>query len=307
MITSLVYTDDLGREYDLPHNNLKLCSFFKNKASSLDVSVVDSSFYPSNGNKISFFIENELVFTGKIFSHTKSYDIVTFTAFDNLFYFKSSDTIIFKSMTASQILNQICIKNNLSTTDIAYTSYVLPYHFYENMSYFEILDDVLSNTSLISGVDFQIFDKNGDISLKTCDFNTINFEITDDILIDIFKSTDISNLYNNVHVYQIKKNGYISNFYAKNSKSIEDIGVITKTLKVDRELTTAQCNLIAQNTLLQGDINLFSIEIEIIATNKICVGDVLLMNKIKYYVFSQILNISPEQDTYTLTLIHGGY
>ncbi|MFI3227910.1 MAG: hypothetical protein R3Y09_10975 [Clostridia bacterium] len=302
MITKITLTDSYGNIYELPHKNLKLSAYAFSKATSLEISVVSRDLFVEQGNTLSLYINGNLYFLGKIFEFSSDYNEISITAYDNLLYFKSKDTILVKNTTASTLLKEVCAKIGLHTGSIIDTSYCLPYTLYENTSYFDIFSSILDSTSQISAKNYVLSDKLGYITLVEQNCYSKTIEVDEKFLLSTYSHTSAQDTCNVVHVYQISETGEISSFYAYNEQSISKIGKIQKSLNVDRNLSTAQCNLIAQNTLQENENTSFYLEISIIALEIVNIYDILQMNGGYYQVLESILNISGSSETYSLLL-----
>lgn len=302
MITKIIFENFNGDCYELPHNILKLSVFSSSKASSLEVNIISNSLEVAQGDKISLYIDENLHFLGKIFSFSKNYDTISLIAYDSLIYFKAHDTFIVKNKTASTVLSEICSKIGVSTGEITNTGYVLSYNLFENMSYFDIIDSILQSTRSVSSVSYLLYDKLGSICLiaQNSSYNTI--EIDENFLLSTYEEDCANNVYNCIHVYQISSSGSLSSYYAYDNSSISTLGKLQKNINVDRNLTVAQCNLIANNTLSEYKNSTFYIEIEVIALEIITIFDIIVLNLEKYCILEIILNITPTKETYTLTL-----
>lgn len=302
MITKIEIQDLNGILYDISYNMLKFSTFSSGKATSLEFKILTQSFEIQEGFSVALYLFDEIYFKGTIFEYSKEFDHISVIAYDNLIYFKSKDTLIVKNKTANTVISEICAKLNLTAGEFSNTEYYLPYCLYENTSYFDIFNDILLNTSNISSNYYKIYDNLGEIFLKPINFNTKLLEIDISLLLSYCERSSSQNIYNTVHIYQISATGNISSYYAYDYESIKTLGKIQKSLNVDRNLTSAQCNLIAKNTLIECEKAIFSYEIQIIATEIINIYDILLINDVKYRVISSILNINGNSETYTLSL-----
>lgn len=302
MITKIVLKDSHKNLYTLPHNILKLSCYAVGKSTSLEFSVVSRDLYLTQGNEVFLYIDDILHFSGTIFAFSKDYNTISAIAYDNLIYLKSKDTLLIKNSTASEVISDICSKIGVTAGKIADTSYVLPYNLFENTSYFDIVNKILSDSKQISGNTYFLTAKNGSIDLinRASDFNIV--QIDENALISTYQETSSQDIYNAIHVYQVSESGIITSFYAYDNNSISILGKFQKSINVDRNLSVAQCNLIAQNYLTECEKSTFSMQIDVISFKIINIYDIILLNSQKFYVLESILNISASSEIYTLTL-----
>lgn len=302
MITKVILKETNGNLYEIPHNILKYSRFASSKATSLEITMVSRDIYIKNGYQIMLYIDENLHFLGTIFNFSRNYDTVSITAYDNLMYFKSKDTFILKNITATQCVKEICSKIGVEYGEIYSTGYVLPYNFFENTPYFDIIESILSDTKQVSGENFVLYDDLGKICLTRKDENNKVYVVTDEILLENYFESSSNDIFNSVLVYQTDIWGNITKYYAKNDASISLLGQIQKTLNVDRNLTSAQCNLIAKNLLLEGENTTFTMQIDIIALEILNIYDILIINDVKYRIIELFLGINANNNIYTLTL-----
>ncbi|MFI3114539.1 MAG: hypothetical protein R3Y12_00185 [Clostridia bacterium] len=302
MITKITLKDFNEYLYELPHNILKISAYAKGKATALEFNVISSELKLVGGEEINMYIDGNLHFSGKIFDFSKSFDTISIMAYDNLIYFKSKDTILIKNDSASTIIKQICSKIGVNSGEISSTGYVLPYVLYENMTYFDIVNAILDSSFQVSGVKYYMSDDNGSICLNPQKNNNRIVNIDDSVLISITDDSFLANIYNAIHVYQISTSGTVLSYYAYDNSLILQLGKIQKSVNVDRNLTVAQCNLIAQNMLLDSTQAIFCLQIEIIALFTIKIFDIIVINGERYYVVESVLTINSSKEVYLLTL-----
>lgn len=306
MITKIIYTDYRGYDYDVPHDYIKITRYESGKADVLEINAAFAEFYPEEGQPIKLLIDGEVRFLGRVFAYARTHESVSVTAYDNLMYFKSKDTVYYSGKKACDIIRDLCAKLGISCGDIIDTAYVIPAKLYENMTFFDIVQDVLDQTLQITGIRYILFDNNGLISLKKYEYKSQILDITDDFLISKVKSMNAQNVYNVVNAYQVDKYGNVSNNYAVHEKSVACFGKITKSVRVDRSLSAAQCRLAAWNMIDEYKNIMFSQEVEIILPDFVIdVADVVSLDGTLYTVSQCVMVISSTKNTYYLTMRQG--
>lgn len=302
MISKIIYIDHNNYEYLVPHDSIVISSYKEGKASSIIVNCVSSDFYADEGQTVVCYIDDIAVFTGRIMNYTKTQDSVCFTAYDNLYYLKGKDVLSFSSKKASQIIYEICTKLDIKTSDFAITDYVLPTNRFSNTSYFEMITSVLYDSFLMSGKKYILFDDCGYLKLNEITKNANIITINTEFILFMNKYLSATDIYNYIKVYQEDTAGNTLSYVSKNDSSINKIGQAIKILKVDRNLTSAQCKIIADNLLFENQNRELYYELVLIATDIIKINDVILIDDIYYEIKEIKLEISSIKDTYTLKL-----
>lgn len=210
-------------------DTITLTSYRSSSPSSLKFSIVVDDIVFTEGDSVSFSVDNVGVFFGFIFSFSRSSsNILNVVAYDQLRYFKNKDTYIYNEKTASQLLSMIAQDFNFSLSTIEDTSYILPYRIEENSTLFDIvqnaLDFTLENTSQM----FVLYDDFGSISLKNISSLIVNSVIDSSTAQDFSYSSSIDhNCYNKIKlVYENPTTGERQVFIAFDDDNISSWGVL---------------------------------------------------------------------------------
>lgn len=301
MSVQAILIDHNNYRYNLDIESFKLSEYLKGKATSLVLSVIAKEIYPGCSNQIELYIDEDMVFNGKIYSYTKKSYGSTMWAYNGLRGFKSTVTGIYKNKKASEIFADICMCLDMPYKAVD-TGYVIPYMFYESRTYFDILQDAFEQTKLMTGVDYIFMEKDGTITLIANDKTEASYEVSDSVLASRELEVSREDIVNYVEVYQMSENAVYKRYIEKDDELIEKFGLISKSVKVNLNYTESQCKIIANNYLSEGKIEVYNTEIEVVANTRIYVGDVFLIGEQKFTVTESVLYVDSDTNLYTLTL-----
>ncbi len=298
-------TDFNDLKYSLEVTSIRISDYLKNRASSLILSVSTREIYPTTADTLEIYFDGVCQFKGKIYSYSKSKEGAEMLAFDTLRNFKSKMTGVYRNKKASQIFSDIGTKLGLKVESLD-TSYVIPYLFFENKSCFEILEEALLQTKLMTGIEYVFCEEFDKIVLKKYENSGEIFEISDNVLMD--DSLEVSNedLINYVEVYQLTVDGIYAKYVEKDDELIKKFGIVSKSVKVNKSYTPSQCKLIAKNHLAEGVLQKKVRKIIVFAEKVIKSGDVFKVSGELYVVTEAILIINDKNKYYTLTLEYKG-
>ena len=160
-------------QYDVcPVDAVKLTRGINCTPAKLDFTVIkDNVLSFVEGDMVQFSVNNEVVFQGFVFEkNNSSNEKVRVIAYDQLRYLKNKDCYVYKQLTATQLLKNICDDYKLTMSDdIANTQYVIPSRIEDNKSLQEILLRALDLTTinLQDHLPYYIYDDAGKITLKS--------------------------------------------------------------------------------------------------------------------------------------------
>ncbi|WP_276913196.1 XkdQ/YqbQ family protein [Aneurinibacillus aneurinilyticus] len=120
-------------------------------------------FKPKNGKEIRFSNLGAEYFRGVIFSHNIDHTgTMKITAYDEAIYLnKNTDTRIFRNMTASQIIKQICTEYGITAGTIVDTGYVIPKLIFREKTLYEMIIMALTETKKQTGKRFFMYTSSG--------------------------------------------------------------------------------------------------------------------------------------------------
>ena len=118
------------------------------------------SFY--EGSPCSLIVDGYKLFYGWVFNKSRSNrEITSVTAYDAVRYLKNSDVRVFPAGTSSTRFTQLCKETELPFRVVHPSSYVLPVKAFDNKTYYDMLDDGITNTLIHTGQWFVIRDNFG--------------------------------------------------------------------------------------------------------------------------------------------------
>lgn len=169
----IIQNRDQTEQYDVcPVDAVKLTRGINCTPAKLDFTVLkDSVLSFVEGDVVRFSVNGEVVFQGFVFEkNNSSNEKIRVVAYDQLRYLKNKDCYVYKQLTATQLLKNICDDYKLTLdTDIANTQYVIPSRIEDNKTLQEIINQALDLTviNLQSHLPYFIYDDAGKICLKS--------------------------------------------------------------------------------------------------------------------------------------------
>ncbi len=190
----------------------------------------------SEGATVIFKVNGNGVFYGYVFKKSRAdHDKISVTAYDQLRYFKNSETYIYKNKKASDLLKMICSDFKLTSGQIDDTKYVIQKRIEDNKTLFDIMKEALELTKKSTGKTFMLFDNFGYISLVDIDSMKTNL-LLDDNSLSFSYSSSIDSAYNKVVLYS-DNNGVRQKYIFQDGKTISRWGVLQKTQKLEEKET----------------------------------------------------------------------
>lgn len=129
----------------------------------------DDALNITEGNAVTFQVNNEVVFKGYIFKKSRNKDgKIAVMAYDQLRYFKNKDCYVYKDKTASEVVRMICDDFKLETGDIADTVYKIPVRVEKDKTLMQIINTALNLTYIYTEKHtlFELYDDAGKIVVK---------------------------------------------------------------------------------------------------------------------------------------------
>lgn len=197
----------------------------------------DKKFKIAEGNSVLVWVDGTKFFYGFIFKHSMSKDgMVSYTAYDQLRFLKNKDNVIYTKKRADQVIRQIAEKFKLKVGMLANTGYVIPKRIDDNTALFDAIQNALDITAMMKGTVYVLYDDVGKLTLSDVSKMTVNACLVDeetgrDFTYEV--SID-SETYNQIKLmYENKETGKYDVYIAKNSKKINQWGVLQYTDKID--------------------------------------------------------------------------
>ncbi len=149
----------------------------KDSPSSLEINLLeDKQVTVSNGNVISFKVDNNNVFYGYVFKNSgDSGPEIKFTAYDQMKYLMYNDVYVGVNKKASEIIQEILKILELRIGTIEDTGYTIPTIQEDDKKYLDIIYSSLNKTLIANAKTFVLYDDYGYLNLK--DINNMKQEI----------------------------------------------------------------------------------------------------------------------------------
>lgn len=219
----------------------------KGKPSSLDFQFLkDSQVNISNGNIISFKVDNMNVFHGYVFKNGGSKDpSLKITAYDQIRYLLYNDTYKFLNTKASDITRRILKDAGLNIGEIEDTSFAIPKLVEDDKKLLDIIYSTLEKTTMTTGQTYVLYDDYGSVNLKNINNMKQRIVISDDSNLgdyDWENSID-AETYNRIKLVRDNKETKGRDIYiTQDSASMANWGRLQYFKKVDEKMTDAQVN-----------------------------------------------------------------
>lgn len=226
----------------------------KDKPSSLEFTFLrDNQTSVSNGDVISFKVDNNPVFYGYVFDNGGSKGMeIKVTAYDQIRYLLFNDTYVFTNKKASQIITQIAQDINLRLGTIEDTGFVIPSLLEEDKKLLDIMYSGLEKTLLSTGKTYTLYDDFGALTLKNIDNMKQTVVISDDTNLGDYdwKNSIDSETYNRVKIVRDNKDTKGRDVYiSQDSNSISKWGRLQYFHKADENMNKAQIQELLNSTL----------------------------------------------------------
>lgn len=296
--------------YDLTNTveSIKIESNLYDSPGKCEFTLLDNSDYPM-GSVVVLKIDGEDFFNGYIF--TTSIDEsgqTSITAYDQLRYLKNQDTIYYKDKTASQILEDICKKNNLFCKIIHPSNWkVLPF-LYEKKSMFDIIKQSLDETFTMENKKYIIRDNAGHIEFLNIENLKTNLQIGTSSVMTNFsyeKSID-EDTYNVVKMIRDNKETQKRDMWiTEDSNSVQKWGKLQFLYEVDEQANKEQIKELGENILKVKNRETKSLDLSIIGFYKLRAGDgikIIIDNLIDEWFFLESVSTNIENNYITCDL-----
>ncbi|WP_270942519.1 XkdQ/YqbQ family protein [Romboutsia lituseburensis] len=181
------------------------------------------------GNAIRVKLNNNNVFYGFIFNHSRNKDkLVQVVAYDQLRYFKNKDTYIYENKTATEIVSMLAKDFNLNCGTLEDTKFKIESRVEEDKTLFDIVLNALDTTIENAKEMYILYDDFGQITLKNISSMKLETLIDGDISEDFDYSSSIDgNSYNKIKLSQEnKETGKREIYIAQDSKNINSWGIL---------------------------------------------------------------------------------
>lgn len=241
----------------------------KDSPSSLEINLLeDKQVTVSNGNVISFKVDNNNVFYGYVFKNSgDNGPEIKFTAYDQMKYLMYNDVYVGVNKKASEIIQEILKNLELRIGTIEDTSYTIPTIQEDDKKYLDIIYSSLNKTVTANAKTFVLYDDYGYLNLKDINNMKQDIVISDDSNLGNYDwENSIEESYNRIKFVRDNEETKGRDVYiAQDSDSIAKWGRLQLFKKVDDKLNKAQIE-----EMVNGNLKLKNKE-----TRKLKLKDVL--------------------------------
>lgn len=187
------------------------------------------------GDAVSFSINEKGVFFGFIFTIKRDEsESVSVTAYDQLRYLKNKDTIGYKRLLASQVVQLVGASYNLNLGTIEPTTFTLPETVEEDSTLFDIVLNALDAELMNSGNLYVLYDDYGKLTLKSLE------SMKTDVVIDASSASKLnyttsidSKVFNRIKLKRENDStGKVDTYVVQDGSNINRWGILQNTEKL---------------------------------------------------------------------------
>lgn len=278
--------------------------------------VQDSILMIHEGSAVRLTVDGKNLFYGFIFTRKRNKEqLVEITAYDQLRYLNNSDTYVYTSKTASDLLKMIASDFQLNIGAVEDTNYIIPKKAESNKSLFDIIQNALDETLLNTGKIYCLYDEFGTLCLKSPESRKV------EILVDAqsgqnydYSSSIDSDVYNQIKLtFDNETTGKREAYLTKDTGNINQWGILQyyDTLKegengqVKADALLKYYNRIARKLKVSGVIGDTRVSAGCLIGVKLDLGDVKIQN---WMLCEKVTHTFYHQEhTMDLTLIGGDF
>lgn len=196
----------------------------------------EKKYKVSMGDKVKVFLGKTKIFVGYIFTAQNKKDrLVSYTAYDQIRYLKNKDTLVYKKKTADELIRMIADRFKLQCGKLAETGYRRS-AIEDNTTLMDMIQNALDDTLRVKGKTYVLYDELGKLRLVDVAAMKVNTCLVDAETGEDFsyKCTIDSDVYNQIKlIYENKKKGTFDLYIARDSKKMNQWGVLQYVDKID--------------------------------------------------------------------------
>jgi hypothetical protein len=247
-INLLIQSTTTGETLDISTitNDISWTTYRRGKAEELKVRLVnDESFKIDEGSIVRFSKDGTDIFFGYVFKIQEKYQQINLTCYSQLRYLKNKETYVFKSKTATDIVQKICNDFELETGALVDTSYKIPAMVEDIQTLLDISTKALDLTLIGTGEMYYLWDDFGKIRISNVKESLLTLQIGDDSLMKDFElQRDIAtDTFNKIKlVRDNKSSGKRDVYITQDSGNIAKWGILQYQEKVNEKMNSAQIN-----------------------------------------------------------------
>lgn len=190
------------------------------------------------GDPCRFSVDGTPIFYGFVFEKARkgSMDqVITITAYDQLYYLKNKDTYVYSNKTAAAVIRMIAEDFQLNVGALADTGYTIASRVEDNRTLFDIIQTALDETLKATSQMYVLYDDVGKLTLKNIGDMKLGLLVDNETAGDFdYKTSIASQTYDKVKLsYENKDTGKREIFIAQDGSSINQWGVLQYYEKID--------------------------------------------------------------------------
>ena len=190
------------------------------------------------GDSCRFDLDGVPVFYGFVFDKARrgsNPNVITITAYDQLYYLKNKDTYVYENKTADAVVRMIADDFRLNVGSMENTGFTIASRVEDNKTLLDIIQTALDETLKATGKLFVLYDDVGRLTLKGLGSMKIDMLVDDAAAGDYdYKSSISSETYNKIKLsYENKDTGKREIYIAQDGASINQWGVLQYYEKLD--------------------------------------------------------------------------
>ena len=234
------------------------------------------------GSLLRIYSDNTELFRGYIFkADTKENGSQTLTAYDsNVYLTKSSDSLIFRKMTATQIIRQLCSNFGVPVGELVETKTVLPKLVLRGKTLYEMIVIALTETRKISGNKYLLGNAQGKVTLRQVNDVPAKHRVNAKLnIISASFSDSIEDRKTQVKLTGGNEDEVKATSFVKNVQSIAKYGVMQHYENYSDIEQKAKLDALAKSLLQQMDVSKQEISVDVIGNIDFVAGSRVLVEE----------------------------
>lgn len=307
-IKLLITKDEEVWELKNTVENISLNTSMYDSPGKCEFSLIDAMDYP-RGSIVNLIIDDKKVFYGYVFTTSvDSKGRTNIVAYDQMRYLKNQDTVYYEGKTSSQILEDICKRNNLKCKIVDPSNWIILPYLYEKKTMFEIIKHSLDEAFNQENKMYMIRDNFGVIEHVDVSNQKTSLQIgTKSLMTDFtYEKTIDEDTYNVIKLIRDNKETNKRDVWqVQDGESIKKWGKLQYLYDVDEQANEEQIKELANNILKVKNKETRKLSLSAIGFYNLKAGDGI---KVKidgvidewFYLSSVTTNISNNMSTMDL-------
>ncbi len=312
MIELLIQNKDDGKIFEMSEaaSSVSYSDSLNNGCGKLELKYLYDGVVFSNGSIVRFRYNGADIFFGYVFKYERDNGTeVTITAYDQLRYLKSKDTLAIKGIRLDQLVSKIAGMFKLELGTLDNTGYILPTSVQDNQTYLDMIYNSISRTLLGSGKKYSFYDRFGSLFLTDLQSLRLPLVIGDQSLAYGFKfeqSID-DNFYNQIKlVSDNESTGKRDVYIERDSSSIDKYGLLQYYEAADKNENAEQLKAKAAGLLKLMNRETKSLSLDAIGDTRVRSGNSILVDVsglgIKQYLIIDSCKHTFKQNNHTMSM-----